>query len=94
MGLWVLRRKILVEEIDINKVRNDFPVLDKVAFLASAAVAPMPRCTIDAVEEAIQRAYVEYDPGYWTDENHFHRLERCRAAAATLINANSAFRNF
>ena len=84
----------MAEEIDINKVRNDFPVLDKVAFLASAAVAPMPRCTIDTMEEAIQRAYVEYDPGCWTEENHFHRLERCRAAAATLINANSAFRNF
>lgn len=75
----------MAKELDIEKIRRDFPITNKVTFLASASVAPMPLCTIEAMKEMLTKAYIEYDKRYWEWEEDIY--EMCRKAASKLINA-------
>lgn len=74
----------MTEEIDWARVRQDFPVTERWAYLNCAAAGPVPR----AARNAAMRFYhetLEDGDRHWTD--WLVRRARARAALARLINA-------
>ena len=84
------------DALDVNKVRRDFPILDRLvngkplAYLDSAATAQKPRQVIDELD----RFYSEYNANvhrgvYRISEEATVAYEEARAKIARLINASS-----
>jgi selenocysteine lyase/cysteine desulfurase len=74
----------MVEAVDWQKVRRDFPVTERLAYLNSAGAGPVPRVALDAAME-FYRETLETGDRRWFD--WLERRERARAAIAQLINA-------
>ena len=68
-----------------RQYRREFPVTERLVYLNHAAVAPLPRCSAQAMqafaEDALQYGSLHYDE--WLDT-----YEGLRRSAATLIGAN------
>lgn len=74
----------MFEAIDWQRVRRDFPVTERLAYLNSAAAGPVPR----SVSEAATKFYtetLESGDAHWTE--WLRRREEARTRIATLINA-------
>jgi selenocysteine lyase/cysteine desulfurase len=74
----------MVEEIDWQKVRREFPVTERLAYLNSAGAGPLPRACADAATN-FYRETLETGDKHWFE--WVDRRERARAAIAQLINA-------
>jgi cysteine desulfurase/selenocysteine lyase len=74
----------MVEEIDWQKVRREFPVTERLAYLNSAGAGPLPRACADAATN-FYRETLETGDKHWFE--WLDRRERARAAIAQLINA-------
>jgi selenocysteine lyase/cysteine desulfurase len=72
-------------EIDWQRVREEFPVTERLAYLNSAGAGPVPRAASDAALE-FYRETLETGDKSWFD--WLERRERARAAIAQLINAD------
>jgi selenocysteine lyase/cysteine desulfurase len=70
--------------VDWRRVRADFPVTERLAYLNSAGAGPVPRAALDAAMQ-FYRETLETGDKRWFD--WLERRERARAAIATLINA-------
>jgi len=64
---------------DVQEIREEFPLLKEVVWLASAGVGPMPRAALAAMAAANSKLYAGYDPKAWSAE------EEVRERACTLI---------
>ena len=77
--------------MDINKIRNDFPVLrsnPKLAYLDSAAMALKPDCVIDAVDDYYRRLGVNVHRGvYQLSYMATDLYEEARSTIAKFIGA-------
>ncbi|MHC5038234.1 MAG: aminotransferase class V-fold PLP-dependent enzyme [Planctomycetota bacterium] len=69
---------------DLETIRRDFPVLEKVAFLASAGFAPMPAPAAEGIRRYLDDVYVRFD---W-DAIEEDVYGACRKAAARFIHAD------
>ena len=69
---------------EIERIREDFPVLKEVVHLASAATTPMPLSSIRAIQEAIERMYLKWDRAWAKDLQ-----EECKKSIGRLVNADS-----
>jgi cysteine desulfurase/selenocysteine lyase len=74
----------MVKEIDWQRVREDFPVTERLAYLNSAGAGPVPRVALEAAMQ-FYRETLETGDKRWFD--WLERRERARAAIAKLINA-------
>jgi selenocysteine lyase/cysteine desulfurase len=74
----------MVAEIDWQRVRAEFPVTERLAYLNSAGAGPVPRAASDAAMQ-FYRETLESGDKRWFD--WLMRRERARAAIALLINA-------
>ena len=78
--------------MDINKIRNDFPVLrndNDLAYLDSAAMALKPQCVIDAVNDYYERLGCNVHRGvYQLSYEATDLYEEARRTIAKFINAN------
>ncbi len=70
---------------EIERIREDFPVLKEVVHLASAATTPMPLSSIRTIQEAIERMYWKWDRAWAKDVQ-----EECKKSIGRLVNADSA----
>lgn len=68
----------------IDEIRRDFPVLERVAYLASASVAPMPVPALDAIRSYLERVYIHFD----LEAIEENACGECRRSAAQLIGAS------
>lgn len=75
----------MVKEIDWQRVREDFPVTERLAYLNSAGAGPVPRVAFDAATN-FYRETLETGDKRWFD--WLERRERARLAVAQLINAD------
>ena len=64
---------------DVREIREEFPLLKKVVWLASAGVGPMPRAALSAMAAVNSKLYASYDPKAWSAE------DEVRERACTLI---------
>jgi selenocysteine lyase/cysteine desulfurase len=76
--------QVLTEEIDWARVRQDFPVTERWAYLNCAAAGPVPRGGRNAAMRFYHETLEDGDR-HWPD--WLARRERARAALARLINA-------
>jgi cysteine desulfurase / selenocysteine lyase len=76
--------QVTTEEIDWARVREDFPVAERWAYLNCAAAGPVPRGGRNAAMRFYHETLEDGDR-HWTD--WVGRRERARAALARLINA-------
>lgn len=67
--------------IDIDRIRGEFPITERVVYLNHAAIGPIPRRSQQAMAEAIEE-YLVLDRARWAD-----RDRHVRARSAALINA-------
>ncbi|MCA1555079.1 MAG: aminotransferase class V-fold PLP-dependent enzyme [Acidobacteria bacterium] len=74
----------IIDEVDWQRVRQDFPVTERLAYLNSAGAGPVSRAAMDAAME-FYRETLETGDKRWFD--WLERRERARAAVAKLINA-------
>jgi cysteine desulfurase/selenocysteine lyase len=74
----------MVDEVDWQRVRRDFPVTERLAYLNSAGAGPVSRAALEAATE-FYRETLESGDRHWFD--WLERRERARAAVARLINA-------
>nr|MBA3243076.1 aminotransferase class V-fold PLP-dependent enzyme [Acidobacteriota bacterium] len=72
------------EEVDWGRVRADFPVTGRTAYLNSAGAGPVPTCVLEAAKEFYSETLVSGDR-LW--EEWLRRREIARASVARLINA-------
>ncbi|MFL6211620.1 MAG: aminotransferase class V-fold PLP-dependent enzyme [Pyrinomonadaceae bacterium] len=79
-----MQAQVLTEEIDWARVRQDFPVTERWAYLNCAAAGPVPRVGRNAAMRFYHETLEDGDR-HWTD--WLARRERARAALARLINA-------
>ena len=75
----------MVDEVDWQRVRRDFPVTERLAYLNSAGAGPVSRVSLDAAMQ-FYRETLETGDRRWFD--WLERRERARAAIAKLINAD------
>jgi selenocysteine lyase/cysteine desulfurase len=75
----------MVDEVDWQRVRRDFPVTGRLAYLNSAGAGPVSRAAFDAAT-GFYRETLESGDRHWFD--WLERRERARAAVARLINAD------
>ncbi len=69
--------------MDLKALREEFPITRNYSFMNHAAVAPLPRRTVEAVKEYLKRQNERsYVGGYR------NIIEQVRASAAELINAS------
>jgi cysteine desulfurase / selenocysteine lyase len=74
----------MVEEVDWQRVRREFPVTERLAYLNCAGAGPVSRASFEAATE-FYRETLESGDKHWFD--WLDRRERARAAVARLINA-------
>lgn len=74
----------MVEEVDWQRARRDFPVTERLAYLNSAGAGPVARASSEAATE-FYRETLESGDKRWFD--WLERRVRARAAVARLINA-------
>ncbi len=74
----------IVDEVDWQRIRQDFPVTQQLAYLNSAGAGPVSRASLDAAMEFYQET-LETGDRRWFD--WLERRERARSAIAKLINA-------
>ncbi|HLL72382.1 MAG TPA: aminotransferase class V-fold PLP-dependent enzyme [Pyrinomonadaceae bacterium] len=74
----------MVEAIDWQLVRRDFPVTERLAYLNSAGAGPVSRASQEAATRFYQET-LETGDRHWFD--WLERRERARASIAGLINA-------
>ena len=74
----------MAEEIDWARIRQDFPVTERWAYLNCAAAGPVPRAGHDAALRFYQESLADADR-HWTA--WLTRREAARARIAQLINA-------
>jgi len=74
----------MVDEVDWQRVRRDFPVTERLAYLNSAGAGPVSRAAFEAATE-FYRETLESGANRWFD--WLERRERARATVARLINA-------
>jgi cysteine desulfurase / selenocysteine lyase len=67
--------------IDVARVREEFPIVERCVYLNHAAVGPIPRRSQRWMERAIEE-YLVMERGEWAA-----RMARVRALSAALINA-------
>jgi cysteine desulfurase/selenocysteine lyase len=67
--------------LDPNRRREDFPALEGIAYLNTAAESIPPRC----VGEAIERYWRDKQLGMRGREPHFAAVESCREVAARML---------
>jgi selenocysteine lyase/cysteine desulfurase len=67
--------------IDVSRVREEFPIVEKCIYLNHAAVGPIPRRSQQWMDQAIAE-YLVLDRGEWAA-----RTQRVRELSAALINA-------
>lgn len=72
------------DEVDWQRVRRDFPVTERLAYLNSAGAGPVPRVASEAATE-FYRETLETGDKRWFD--WLARRESARASVARLINA-------
>ncbi|SVD08575.1 uncharacterized protein METZ01_LOCUS361429, partial [marine metagenome] len=82
---------------DLNRVRDDFPVLcqrphgRRLAFLDSAASAQKPRSVIDAVLHCYEAEYANVHRGvYWLSERATEAFDGAREKVRSFVNAPKA----
>ena len=68
---------------NIERIRNDFPALNKALFFASAGVGPLPRITMVAMQHFSKELRVDFAKGTWEEDPQ----KETRILAAQLINA-------
>lgn len=69
---------------NIERIRNDFPALNKMLFFASAGVGPLPRTALVAMQRYSKELRVDFAGSAWEDDP---RAET-RALATKLLNAS------
>src|SRR5919112_6686690 len=74
----------MTEEFDWQRVRQDFPATERLAYLNSAATALVPRQVAEAAAGFYRDAMTAGD-AHWFD--WLRRRERVRASIARMINA-------
>lgn len=74
----------IIDAVDWQIVRRDFPVTERLAYLNSAGAGPVSRASMDAAME-FYRETLETGDRHWFE--WLERRERARAAIAKLINA-------
>ena len=74
----------MANEVDWRRVRSDFPVTERLAYLNSAGAGPVSRASMEAAAE-FYRETLESGDRRWFD--WLERRERARASVARLINA-------
>jgi selenocysteine lyase/cysteine desulfurase len=74
----------MVDGVDWQSVRREFPVTERLAYLNSAGAGPVSRASVEAATE-FYRETLESGDRRWFD--WLERRERARAAVARLINA-------
>jgi selenocysteine lyase/cysteine desulfurase len=74
----------MVDEIDWQEVRREFPVTERLAYLNSAGAGPVSRASLDAAMEFYRETLETGDRRWFV---WLERRERARAAIAQLINA-------
>lgn len=72
------------EEIDWEKIRRDFPVTERTAYLNSAAAGPVPRPVVEAATD-FYRAMMSEGDARW--DEWVERRETVRQRIAEFINA-------
>ncbi|MDQ1522541.1 MAG: cysteine desulfurase / selenocysteine lyase [Pyrinomonadaceae bacterium] len=77
----------MVDGVDWQQVRREFPVTERLAYLNSAGAGPVSRASLEAAAE-FYRETLETGDRRWFD--WLERRERARAAVARLINADPA----
>lgn len=85
MGFGEMDREIAATDPLWREYRDQFPVTERLIYLNHAAVAPLPRCSAEAMknlaDDAMEYGSLHYDK--WLDA-----YEGLRVAAARLINAD------
>jgi len=76
----------VAEEINWQKVRDDFPITKRVAYLKSAATGPLTRRVTDAPAEFYREVMEEGDRKW---EEWVARREAARSRIAEMINADT-----
>lgn len=83
-------------QLDIKKIRSDFPCLDQMvngkplAFLDSAASAQKPQIVIDTLLQTYSKEYANIHRGvYYLSEISTRKFEEVRQKAADFLNAKS-----
>lgn len=71
---------------DVQEIREEFPLLKEVVWLASAGVGPMPRAALSAMAAANSKLYAGYDPKAWNAEDEVS--ERACTLIAKLLSVN------
>jgi selenocysteine lyase/cysteine desulfurase len=74
----------MVDEVDWQRVRRDFPVTERLAYLNSAGAGPVSRAAHEAATE-FYAEMLETGDKRWFD--WLERRERARASLARLVNA-------
>jgi selenocysteine lyase/cysteine desulfurase len=74
----------MVDEVDWQKVRREFPVTERLAYLNSAGAGPVSRASLEAAMR-FYRETLESGDRHWFD--WLKRRESARACVARLINA-------
>ena len=64
---------------EVQEIREEFPLLKEVVWLASSGVGPMPRAALSAMAAVNSKLYASYDPKAWSAE------DEVRERACTLI---------
>lgn len=67
---------------DLESARNDFETLSNTAFLSSSAVSPLPRQTIEAMGDAMQKMRVAFDEKFLSET---HVEKDCKKAISKII---------
>jgi cysteine desulfurase/selenocysteine lyase len=89
-------KRILVQEIDVMKIRHDFPVLSRsvggkpLVYLDSAATSQKPQVMIDRLVEVYGEQYSRPEEGHSLSMEATRSFEGVRSKVATLINATDA----
>ncbi len=74
----------MIEEVDWQAVRREFPVTEQLAYLNSAGAGPVSRASMAAATQFYQETLETGDRHWFV---WLERRERARAAVARLINA-------
>ncbi|HEV2882960.1 MAG TPA: aminotransferase class V-fold PLP-dependent enzyme [Pyrinomonadaceae bacterium] len=74
----------MVEEVDWQRARREFPVTERLAYLNSAGAGPVSRASSEAATEFYRETLESGDKRWF---NWLERRERARASVARLINA-------
>ncbi|MCK4600380.1 aminotransferase class V-fold PLP-dependent enzyme [Candidatus Bipolaricaulota bacterium] len=69
---------------NIERIHNDFPVLHKMLFFATAGVGPLPRATIVAMQHYLKELRVDFSKNAWEKDPR----DEARTLAAQLIHAS------